>query len=338
MTADEEYYEGEEFRHTLDVYLDAMRDGVLPRELEEEDLLDVVDYYAMNDDEENSRIAMDILAKVYPDSEEPILFEARKAISDGELKKARQKLEECNDKMLPEYVYTNADLLIAEGKTEEMQDMLDAYSKQLDDDDFEDYIIDIVALLLDAGQTDEAQYWLEQYDDKEDRDYKELEALLLFQRQHYKESAEAYNSLLDEHPYSHRYWTALAGSQLMAGKAKDAVDSSEFAIAIDPENAQAMLLKADALHQAKQTDKALEMYQRILQQYPEDEYCLLNVGLCLRDKGDMKGCIKMLEKAKAVAPKDSMHIDDITYQLALAYVAANTPLKALKLLGELNKN
>lgn len=337
MTADEEYYEGEEFQQTLTTYLDAMRADELPSELDEEQLLDVVDYYALSDDEECADIAMGTLAKLYPESEEPKLYDARHAICDDDLKKARKLLDSIDDKMLPEYIYTMADLLIAEGKTKEMQDMLDSYSKQLDDDDFEDFLIDIGSLLLDNNQTDEAEYWLNQVEDKEDRDYKELMALLLFQRQHYKESAEAYNSLLDDHPYSHRYWTALAGSQLMAGKADEAVDSSDFAIAIDPDNAQAMLLKADALHQGKQIEQALEMYRKVLAQYPEDEYCLLNVGLCLKDMGDMKGCIKTLEKAKAVAPKDSMHLQDISYHLAVAYVANNQALKALRLLGEIGK-
>ena len=50
----------------------------------------------------------------------------------------------------------------------------------------------------------------------------------------YKDSERIFNELIDRNPYSTTYWNALASTQLMNEDYNNAITSSEYAIAIAP--------------------------------------------------------------------------------------------------------
>ena len=102
-------------------------------------------------------------------------------------------------------------------------------------------------------------------------DYKELKGRIALGQGNYKCSEHIFEELLDEDPYSNHFWNRLAAAQLMDEKINDSITSSEFAIAINPEDDEALLNKANGLFRLGRYEDALEYYRRFTKLCPEDQ-------------------------------------------------------------------
>ena len=108
-----------------------------------------------------------------------------------------------------------------------------------------DYVYDVVNLFLDYDALDCARKWIELIDDKSGKDYRETSARCYLLNQEYSQAEELYMQLVDQDPYSTYYWTQLTASQYLNGKISEALQSSEFALAIDSQCEDALLAKAN---------------------------------------------------------------------------------------------
>ena len=103
------------------------------------------------------------------------------------------------------------------------------------------------------------------------------------------------------------------------------ITSSEYAMAIDPDDAESILSKANGLYRLENYEAALSFFERYSEKADFDEFGHLHQGTCLINLGRYDEAIIRLEKAEEVAPKDSIYLPEIYQELAFAYSELKQP-------------
>ena len=237
MGYDKEYYDSEEFQELLDSYETAIAKGNYPF-MDADDLTDIADYYNMSDEHDKAVAAASHALDLFPNATLPNVFMAREALANGDKQGAQEHLEAIEHTDDPEYHYLKVELMIADGKTELADRYLKDYALTVPEDEYEDFLKDCVDLYMFYGL------------------YKEV--------QHY------YNELLDRDPYSTHYWNALASAQYLNEQYSDAVTSSEYSLAINPKDTEALAIKGSAMIQLDNVEEAVKYLRRYVEIIPDD--------------------------------------------------------------------
>ena len=336
MNIDEEYFKGEEFQELLESYESSIDSGGNPF-MDADDLVDIADYYSWQGEYEKAESAIEQALELHPSATLPNVFKARKALSNGNFDEARRYADDIGDHDDPDYHYLQAEILIAEGNIEQADRYLRNYSKSVEPDEYEDFVRDCANLYIDYDIHEKAYEWMMRSKGDDSDDFKELMARTLFGLGKYKDSERIFNELIDQHPFSKQYWNALASAQFMNEDYSESVTSSEYAIAIDPNDPDAIASKANGLLRLGNYEEALKYYQKYTELEPEDEFGLLHQGICLVNKGRNDEALPLLEGALLLAPEDSPFMVQICQELAFCYSARHEVDKALEMLDETKK-
>ena len=325
---DDEYFDSEEFHEILDEYEDAITKG-MPVFLDTDDLADIADYYQLNNRYDDAVAAVDLAIEKDPGATLPLVFKAREAISRQDIEAAANFLGQVEDKDDIEYLYATGELLIAQDKVEEADNLFREELASTQPDDYQDFVIDVATIFNDYGVHDKAMEWMMRAKHENTDAFKELMARTLFGVGKYEESERIFNELLDHNPFSTSYWNALASVQYMNEDYGASVASSEYAIAIDPNNPDGLLAKANGLFRLDNYEEALDYYARYTEKVPDDEFGLLHQGTCLVNLGSYDEAIEKLDAAVNVAPEDSPYLTEIYQELAFAYCEKGMPESAI---------
>ncbi len=311
----DDYFDSEEFRNTLDDYEESVKSG-RPLFMDADDLADIADYYHFMGKDTQADETIDYALSLYPNATLPNVFKAREALTTGDIDSARQYISQIESKDDPEYHYMQAELLMAQDLVEEADTYLRQYFKTVPLDEYEDFVMDIANIYFDYGLNDKAYEWIMRSKGDDSNDFKELMARTLFGLGKYKDSERIFNELLDKDPYSKRYWNALANTQLMNNDISGAITSSEYAIAIDPDDPEGVLNKANALFQLGNYEEAIRYYDRYGEISTPDEFSLLHKGTCLFNLHQTEEALAFLQQALTVCPRDSQFLIQIYQELA----------------------
>lgn len=333
MQIDEEYFKSEEFQELLDSYEASINAGSNPF-MDADDFVDLADYYAWKGYDEKAEQAIDYALELYPSSTLPNVFKARRALSLGDFVQARFYCDEIENHDDPDYHYLVAEIMIAENNIEQADRYLRDYSKSVDPDEYEDFVRDCANLYIDYQESEKAYEWMMRSRGDESDDFKELMARTLFGLGKYKDSERIFTELIDQHPYSKTYWNALASAQFMNEEYSDSITSSEYAIAIDPNDPDAVSSKASGLFRLGNYEEALKYYKKYSELEPEDEFGLLHQGVCLVNMSRNEEALPILRMALAVAPKDSPFLVQIYQELAFCYSALHQVKQAIAMLDK----
>lgn len=154
-------------------------------------------------------------------------------------------------------------------------------------------------------------------------DFKELMGHVMFGLGKFKDSQRIFNELLDKNPYSTHYWNALASAQFMNEDYGDSITSSEYAIAIDPTDTDGLINKANGLFRLNNYEEAFDYYQRYHALMPDNDFCELQLGVCLLNMNRTEESIGHLQKAAKLTYEGSPNQIQIYQELAFAFSAAN---------------
>jgi len=324
----DEYFNDEEFRELLEEYEQAVKSGQ-PVFMDADDLADIADYYQMEGHYDDAQTALDRALELQPDSVVALNYRIHNAIDKGDFEAAEEFLERIIDRELPEYIYSRAEIWIAQ----DMVDKADEYLRQCFVDcppeEHQDYVLDVANLYTDYGYNEKAMEWMMRAKQENTDDFKELMGRTLFGLGKYDDSERIFNELLDRNPFQKRYWNALANTQFMKEDYSASVTSSEYAIAIDPEDAEGLLAKANGLFRLDNYEEALTYYRRYNAKEPDDEFGLLHLGTCLINLGRYKEAVKELLEAEKAAPHDSPYLVEIYQELGFVYSEMKQPETAL---------
>lgn len=328
MTEDQAYFESKGFRKILEQYEESVQEGHSIY-MDADDLADIADYYQYNGRPEDANRAIDLALEYNPEAVGPLLYKAREALSLHDFDTAREYAEQILAVDQQEALYLQGEILINEGKVEEADDFFREQMREVMSDEQMDYVYDVANIFSDYNVYDKAFEWMTRSQGDDSDDFKELMARTLFGLGKYKDSERIFNELIDHDPYSIRYWNALASAQFMNEDYNAAITSSEYAIAIDPHDAESILSKANSLYSLGNYESALTYFERYSEVMPEDEFGFLHQGTCLINLGKYSEAQQVLEQAEYLADDDSPYLPEICQELAFAYSEIHKPESAL---------
>lgn len=329
----DDYFNGKEFKSILAEYEESEKTGQ-PVFLDADELTDIAEYYHSRGQLDRAVGVIDFATQLHPGATAPLIFKARVALlkqDNPEL--AEQIAEEIADKADLDYYYIKAEIMIAEDHVEEADSYLEDKMLVIDDDDREDYILDVVALYCDYELMDKANAWLQRAEETDTLDYKELMGRILMGKGKYAESERLFNELLDQNPYSTLYWNHLASSQLMNNHLQDAITSSEYSIAINPEGDEALLNKANALYNLGNYEQALDYYERFTRLRPDEDTGEMYQGITLLSMNRLEEAVEHLKKAERLSTDASPNHVEICQELAFTLSRLHHMDEALMYVG-----
>lgn len=334
MDNKDKYYNTKEFKEILARYEQSLKSG---REeyFESEELTDIAEFYYNNGKYHEATDAIDYAIRLHPGSALPLVYRGRMAlIDDKDVEMARHYVEQIDDQLDLDCLYLKAEIMIAENDADGADRFLLDNMSRIDEDDVPDYILDIAMLFIDYNMPDKAAEWLERSDEPDLADYREVKARIAFARGDYEQSERLFEQLLDEDPYSGKYWNSLASTQFMSNRINDAITSSEYSIAINPNDVEALLNKANGLFSLGNFEEAMRYYERYSKLCPDDGAALLFMGNCLLNSGKAGEALPYYEKALAMLREQNLSTAEVLQCLAFSYSQLDRMDEAVKCLDE----
>ena len=337
MTEETEYFDSEDFKEILRQYEESVKSGEHIY-MDADDLTDIADYYNYLNRNDEAEEAIALATEYNPDAIGPMLYKARKALNAEDFETAEAYADKVQVHDSLEAVYLRAEILIKQGNIEESDKILSEYSKDVPTDEYADYVKVIIQLYLEYNEFLKAFEWTARFTGSDNEEFQELMARTLFGMGKYMDSERLFNELLDKNPYSAEYWNALSGVQYMKQDYSGALSSSEYALAINPDDADGLMSKANTLFTMDNYDEALIAFQKYSEQKPDDEYGYLQQALCLINKGDYsEEGLELLRKAVSVSDVESIYLPEIYQEMSFVYNKLGNLDKALWCLDMLDK-
>ena len=336
MTDDTAYFESENFKKLLEQYEDSVKSGH-PVYMDADDLADIADYYHYESRVDDAAAAIELALQFNPDAIGPLLYKAREALSLNNFREAWVYAERIRIIDNTEYLYLSGEILICEGKAEEADELFRKQFLELPPDEQMDFVYDVANLFAEYNDYNKSFEWMARSQGDDSDDFKELMARTLFGIGKYEDSSRLFNELLDHNPYSKVYWNALANAQFMSEDYGASIASSEYAIAIDPNDAESILTKANGLYHLENFEEALSYFEKYSEKNSTDEFGYLHQGTCLINLGRFDEAISRLLIAEENALPDSQYLPEIYQELAFAYSELKQPETALYYIDKTEK-
>lgn len=270
MHDDYTYFQDHEFRTSLAAY-ERMQAGGESAELDAETLTDIAEFYAMSHRHEEANRCIDYALAFYPDSVDPKIFLARQQMFRDNMKEAWKICNSIPEQDDREVIFLRAELFLHEQKGEEGIMLL--YNTYMEDeDDPAEFLYDSIGVLKDYGYIELAIEWSESLR-QEYPDYKAvipLEAEAYNQTERYAEAAKLMEPYVMENPYDTQGWIQMCDAQLGLGKHEEALEAIDYVLAINPEHAEATLMRGNIFYDKGEVREALTHYRKFLEYYPDD--------------------------------------------------------------------
>ena len=285
MEKKEDYFNSKEFQATLHNYEASLANGK-SEYFGSDELSDIAEYYYNNGKAKEAIDVLDYAISLHPGAAMPLVFRGRIAlIDDKDINKAEQYVNMIGDQLDLDCLYLHAEIMIARGDTNGANQFLHKSMESIDEDDVPDYVLDVATMFVDYNMPDIAAEWLTLSDEPDLLDYREVKARIAFAKGDYEQSEKIFEELLDEDPYSRQYWNSLASTQFMSNRINDSITSSEYSIAINPNDEEALLNKANGLFTLGNFPEAKKYYERFHKLCPEEGAASLFIGNCLLNMG-----------------------------------------------------
>lgn len=297
------YYKSNEFKRVLAQYenLDEDERALLSTG----DYSDIAQYYHNLGNDDKALEAIKTALSVYPGSTGPLSFLSRYALfEEQDSKKARNIAESIDDKMDPDYILLTAEIMLNEGRVDEADAYLhDAYKQFYGDDYYDDMSLDIAILFADYGELEISEEWLQLSDETDENDYIETEARILIGKKEYAKAESLINELINNEPYSPDYWNLLATAQAQDGHVNESITSSDYALAIDPDNSDALLQKGNGMMILENYPEAEKLFRKYLEKEPKRDTGYMMIGLVLTAEDQPQEALTYFSKALAANEK-----------------------------------
>lgn len=290
--------------------------------LEPEDFSDIAEYYHIHGRLAEALEAVDLALQTYPGATAPLAFRARIAILvEHNVNEAMRYANMIADKQDLEYFYIVAEIMIADGKPKEAEQYLDDMEKTLDDEDLEDFHIDVATLFADYDLYDAASSWFALCQDTDEEDCMELRGRIELNLGHYKESIEIFNRLIDRNPYQTQYWNNLSSAYYFSNNLSESIECCDYALAIDPDDYEALLNKANSLTMLGNYDQAMEYYRHYQRLQPMSEVADMGMAAVLMAQNKIKPSLEHWQRAAELCSPHSTNAMDICRNLCILYAS-----------------
>ena len=370
MTND--YFVSEEFQKTLSRYEKSRQDGVSCY-LDSDDVFSLAEYYVYDNKPELSADVLELGLRFHDDIVHLWVFYASVMIIMHKYSEAAEIISDINVDDDYDVLYINAQLKIAVENSPKEADNLfrewmsmttndeSNFNTEFDDDEFDDsssedsknnendfddiirdMYVQIITSYVDLSQTVEVRdeyaiKWISEYVEKFSpmghfkSDY---DLANICNDMHYVDYIEiVYKMILDVDPYYSGGWGLLGAVQFFNGKIDEAIDSLQFALAVEPNTPSAMLTMAHCLCSKNNYTAALEYFQKYNELEPKDaDY--LNLAFCYYRLGNIDQAIENLDKITVDTTRPPADEEEFyhLYNIAETYYFCNQPFKSIYIL------
>lgn len=323
------------FKDNLRRYEEAVRNGASIY-LEPEDFTDIAEYYHLHGDLPQALEAADHALAIFPGATEPLAFKARVAmLVEHDVDKARALTEEINDKHDLEYIYIVAEIMIADNHPEEADEYLDAREKTIGDEDLDDYYLDVAGLFADYEVFDLAAKWLALSANTEDSDYLEIEGRVALNDGKVQQGIDIFNKLIDRDPYNNAWWDYLASAFYLSNDYAKSRESSDYALAIDPDDTDAILNKANCLIMIGDDDNARTCYEHYKKLQPQSEIGDMGLAAIDMNANKLDDAIAHWERAARLCAPGSPNMTEIHRNMVLVLASKGRYDEAMDIISHL---
>lgn len=315
----DDYFTSDTFLALLDEYEKCEREGV-PCIIGSDDYADLAEYYQEKGMDDMALHVAEQAVGLYPGAAAPLAFSARYALCrENDAAKAEALAEEIEDKSHIEYLYITGEIMIARQKADEADAYFEEQMQTISDEGLDDYIFDVASLFADYDYVELAERWFERSEEKDSDDFLELYGRILFGKGQFDEGEKVMNHLIDSNPYNSNYWNILATAHFQNGHIEEAIDSSEYSIAINPSDDEALLTKAHSLFVLGNYEQAMVFYERF-NDLRESAESNLQVAHCLMALERYEEGLAHLQKAEAKAKSNDPLLLEIYQEIAYMLV------------------
>lgn len=328
------YLDSEDFRALLKDY-EMMVEAGQPVFMDADDLTDIAEYYNCIGEPKKSDDVIEYARSIAPDAASPLEFLAHKAINDGKLDEAQRYIDAIDDVSDPEYQYLQVEMCLAQDNLKEAAALADKYFSEMDEDDQDDFCFDLAHLYANYEYFKTAKGWFDMVENDEDcDDYLELQSRIAYGIGNYELCIDSINKLIDKDPYSKRYWNILSQAQIAKGNVSEAITSSDYAIAIDPNDANSLYTKAMGLLNNDNSKDAIVCLKKALDLTPDSYDVLMQLANCYVDKDDLLSALPYANRAVEVS-RNFVYDNCEAYKTAILILASlNRPNEALAKIDE----
>lgn len=314
-------FQSKEFKDSLHKY-EAARMAGSSVYLEPDELTDIAEYYHLHGRLNDALEAIDTAIDMFPGATDPLAFRARMAILMGKnTAEAMRYVNMISDKHELDYYYIVAEIMIADNRIDEAEKYLEDKEKEIDEDDLEDYYLDVSTLFADYDANQLAQAWLDKSTDVDEDDYIELQGRIALSKNEPAKAKKIYNRLIDRDPFQTGYWNGLASAQYMASELNESIDSSNYTLAIDTNNTDAILNKANCFMLLGNYDEAQSLYEQYKQLQPNSEVAEMGIAAIYMAKGEEEKSLSHWKEAEKLCPAQSNNRLDIYRNITLVYAS-----------------
>ena len=304
-------FQSKEFKNNLERY-EAAYDAGKPLYLDPDELTDIAEYYHLHGQLGKALDAIHLAIQMFPGSTQPLAFRARVAILlDNNAEEAIQYAEQIEDKSDLDYYYIMAEIMIAGGDDDKANCYLIEKSAEISNEDIDDYYLDVATLFADYDNLTMAKKWLALMHDTESDDYHELQGRIAMGQGNFTESERIFNKLIDHDPYHAPYWNQLASAQYLHNDVSSSIESSDFSLAINPDDADAIVNKANGLTLLGKYTEALNYYKRYKQLQPHSEIGDMGIATVFMGENKLEDALKHWKIAEKLCNSQSVNMIDI---------------------------
>ncbi len=312
------YFESKEFKENLSKYEEGCQTGE-PVYLDSEALTDIAEYYHSAGRSEDAIVAADYALSMFQGATAPLVFKARMALLKGaDAQEADKIAEQIIDKTDLDYYYIKGEIMIADGRPTAADCYFEDCADNLSDEEYADYVLDVATVFADYDQMEYANKWLLKSGETHLADYRELLGRIYLGTGRFEESEQIFSALIDESPFTAAYWNLMASAQFMQNKFNDCITSSEYAIAINPQDEDALLNKANSLLNLDNFEESYLYYKRYTDSSQNKEIGELYQGISLLNLNRIQEAVTHLQAAEQYLTPHSTCQIELFQEMAFA--------------------
>lgn len=299
---DLKYFETQEFKDILAKY-EAARQAGSSVYMDADELTDVAEYYAMvQNDEELAGEAIDLALQLHPEAVDPLIFQARQYMLKGDEDAARQACDAIPDQQHREVYFLRAELMVREGKSTQAREYLLNRSEDVTED-LDYFIYDSAYIFIDYHDDESARLFAEKLEQIAPKWFKtwELMADVCLSYEKNADALKYIEMMLDKDPFYLTAWNWRAEAYCGLLDYTKAFESTEYALAVEPQNERAMELKAWILMRQENPEEAHKIYEQLRRMNPESEMHCLYDSYCLFDLQRIDDSLQLIKEAERLA-------------------------------------
>lgn len=282
------YYNTKRFKAVLKSYEDGLKSGNNAF-LDSDDLVEIAQFYYSMGRRNDAVEVIQYALRIFPGAVGPLALLSRMALfHENDTEKARRLLSQIEDKQDVEYSYLKAEIMMAEKDFTGASCYLDECHQSIDKDMLDEVAMDVCGLFLDYDRVDEAELWLNRVQDTDSEGYREMLGRVKLGKGNAEESERIFNSLVDRNPFSGAYWNLLAVAQLRQNDVSKSVESSDYALAINPDDIEALLNKGNAMNKLSNYKEAEKCYKRYLKLMPDNASVMASLSMAIISQDELR--------------------------------------------------